>query len=43
VISYFMMVPFVGREAAVAELRVATDAEKTAVPCAPLDRPPTER
>jgi AcrR family transcriptional regulator len=42
-ISYFMMVPFVGREAAEAELRVAPDAEKIAAPCAPLDRLPTER
>jgi AcrR family transcriptional regulator len=42
-ISYFLMVPFIGRDAAESELRLAPDAETTATPCAPLDRRITGR
>jgi AcrR family transcriptional regulator len=42
-ISYFLMAPFIGREAAESELRLTPDAETAAAPCAPLDRRFTER
>jgi AcrR family transcriptional regulator len=42
-LSYFMMVPFVGREAAEAELHAETGTARTIAPCAPLDRRSTER
>jgi AcrR family transcriptional regulator len=42
-ISYFLMAPFIGREAAESELRLTPDAETSAAPCAPLDRKFTER
>jgi hypothetical protein len=42
-ISYFLMVPFIGREPAESELRLAPIAETTATPCAPLDRKFTGR
>ena len=42
-ISYFLLVPFAGREAAEAELRLVPDAGATAIPCAPLDPGFTER
>jgi AcrR family transcriptional regulator len=42
-ISYFLMVPFIGREAAESELRTAPEAETTAARCAPLDRTFTGR
>lgn len=42
-LAYFTVVPFIGHEAAAAELRIAPGAERTAAPCAPLDRASTER
>ena len=42
-LSYFMMVPFVGREAAEDELRAGPGTARAIAPCAPLDRRSTER
>ena len=42
-LSYFMMVPFVGREAAEGELRAEPGTARVTTPCAPLDRASTER
>ena len=42
-LSYFMMVPFIGREAAEAELRAEPGTPRAVTPCAPLDRTSTER
>ena len=42
-LSYFLMAPFVGREAAAAELRLAPEPETMLPDCVPLDRPSTER
>jgi len=43
VLSYFLLAPFAGREAAEVELHLTPDAVATAIPCAPLDRGFTER
>jgi len=42
-ISYFMMAPFIGRDAADPEVSLTPDAESSAIHCAALDRSPTER
>jgi len=42
-LSYFLMVPFLGREAAEAELCTGSENEMSAPPRAPLDPPSTER
>ena len=42
-ISYFLMVPFLGREAAEAELCASPESQMSTPPCAPLDPLSTER
>ena len=42
-LGYFMIAPFLGREEAAAELRLAPRAGITPAPCAPLDPPATQR
>jgi AcrR family transcriptional regulator len=41
--SYFMMAPFIGSDAAAEELSLSTRTESPVIPCAPLDRPLTGR
>jgi AcrR family transcriptional regulator len=42
-ISYFLMVPFLGREVAETELHAASEPQRTTPPCSPLDPLSTER